>query len=76
MALHYYRFTGEAGRGRIQRVGFDAVEVRGLFGNNVPSLPSQARPPFWPRRVCAPCDGLSTAPHSMSGSRGCREGAS
>jgi hypothetical protein len=28
MALHYYRFTGEAGRGRILRIGFDAMQVR------------------------------------------------
>jgi Protein of unknown function (DUF2723) len=31
MALHYYRFTGEAGRGRIQRIGFDAMKVREAF---------------------------------------------
>jgi hypothetical protein len=28
MAHHYYRFTGEAGRGRIVRIGFDATKVR------------------------------------------------
>jgi hypothetical protein len=31
MALHYYRFTGEAGRDRIQRIGFDAMKVREAF---------------------------------------------
>ena len=28
MALHYFRFTGEAGRNRILRIGFDAMKVR------------------------------------------------